>query len=374
MSDAAERFGYGHASGDGWHAAAQACAAQITPPAGANLGFVYITDALADDLDKIFALLAQETGVVDWVGTTGIGICATGREYFDEPAVAAMVGCFPEDSFSIFDGFSGDRMGFLAGRGPVASRSEGYFAVVHADPRDPEMMRRVPELAEVSSCFLVGGLASSRGAYAHVAGSLTESTLSGVMFSAEAPVTTALTQGCSPIGPIREITQCRANIAIEIDGRAALEVLKDDIGEVLAQDLRRIGGYIFAAFPVVGSDHADYMVRNLVGLDEERGRVAIGAPLEDGQRIMFCRRDGQTARDDLARMLGDLKRRSPTPIKGAVYFTCLGRGPQMFGAQSAELSAIQDELGSVPLVGFFCNGEISHNRVYGYTGVLSLFL
>ena len=73
-------------------------------------------------------------------------------------------------------------------------------------------------------------------------------------------------------------------------------------------------------------------------------------------------------------MLGDLKRRSPTPIKGAVYFTCLGRGPQMFGAQSAELSAIQDELGSVPLVGFFCNGEISHNRVYGYTGVLSLFL
>ncbi len=57
-----------------------------------------------------------------------------------------------------------------------------------------------------------------------------------------------------------------------------------------------------------------------------------------------------------------------------IYFTCLGRGPHMFGAQSAELVAIQDELGEVPLVGFFCNGEISHNRVYGYTGVLSLFL
>jgi len=115
-------------------------------------------------------------------------------------------------------------------------------------------------------------------------------------------------------------------------------------------------------------------VRNLVGLDEDRGLLAIGAPLEDGQRVMFCRRDGQTARDDLARMLGDLKRRATTPIKGAVYFTCLGRGPHMFGAQSAELAAIQDELGEVPLVGFFCNGEISHNRVYGYTGVLSLFL
>jgi small ligand-binding sensory domain FIST len=46
----------------------------------------------------------------------------------------------------------------------------------------------------------------------------------------------------------------------------------------------------------------------------------------------------------------------------------------MFGAPSAELAAIQDALGDVPLVGFFCNGEISHNRIYAYTGVLSLFL
>ncbi len=89
---------------------------------------------------------------------------------------------------------------------------------------------------------------------------------------------------------------------------------------------------------------------------------------------MFFRCDGQTARDDLARMLGDFERRATTPTKGAVYFTCPGRGPHMFGAQSAEFAAIQDELGEVPLVGFFCNGEISHNRVYGYTGVLSLFL
>jgi small ligand-binding sensory domain FIST len=106
---------------------------------------------------------------------------------------------------------------------------------------------------------------------------------------------------------------------------------------------------------------------------------------------MFCRRDRQSARDDLDRMLVDLTRRAVKPmadwsedgsmaesIKGAVYFTCLGRGANMFGAHSAEVSgelaAIQDKLGDVPLVGFACNGEISHNRVYSYTGVLSLFL
>jgi small ligand-binding sensory domain FIST len=45
----------------------------------------------------------------------------------------------------------------------------------------------------------------------------------------------------------------------------------------------------------------------------------------------------------------------------------------MFGAPNRELGLIRDTLGDFPLVGFFANGEISHNRLYGYTGVLTLF-
>ena len=29
--------------------------------------------------------------------------------------------------------------------------------------------------------------------------------------------------------------------------------------------------------------------------------------------------------------------------------------------------------GDVPLVGFFAAGEVAHHRVYGYTGVLTVF-
>ena len=45
----------------------------------------------------------------------------------------------------------------------------------------------------------------------------------------------------------------------------------------------------------------------------------------------------------------------------------------MFGAPHRELGLIRDTLGEFPLVGYFANGEISHNRLYGYTGVLTLF-
>ena len=196
------------------------------------------------------------------------------------------------------------------------------------------------------------------------------------MLSLEAvPVQSGLTQGCSPIGPVHTVTDSQQNVLIRIDDRPALDVFKEDIGEVLARDLRRVAGYIFAALPVSGSDTGDYMVRNLVGIDPDARALAIGELISPGDRIMFCRRDHDSAVEDMRRMLGGLKRRVGNgQVRGGLYFSCCGRGPNQFGPGSAELQIVTEELGAFPLVGFFANGEISNNRLYGYTGVLTLFL
>ena len=68
------------------------------------------------------------------------------------------------------------------------------------------------------------------------------------------------------------------------------------------------------------------------------------------------------------------ERRIDTPPRAALYYSCIARGPNLFGQGSVELTTIADILGDVPLIGFFANGEISNNRLYGYTGVLSLIL
>jgi small ligand-binding sensory domain FIST len=144
---------------------------------------------------------------------------------------------------------------------------------------------------------------------------------------------------------------------------------------VLARDLRRAAGYIFAALPVKGSDTADYLVRNLTGIDPAHDAVAIGDYVSTGDTVMFCRRDHDSAIEDLRRMARDLKTRiGDAPIRGGLYFSCVARGPNQFGAGSKELGLIAEELGDFPLAGFFANGEISHDRLYGYTGVLTLFL
>lgn len=365
-------FRYGHASTADWREAAQLCLAQVGPGA-ANLGFIYATDMLADHMGDILALFQNGTGVPHWVGTVGIGICATGQEYLDEPAIAVMVGDLDPDAFQIFSGVKSvaDIARLQLGFGGAAAN----FALVHADPSNRHVVELVTKLAaRVESGFLVGGLTSSRRKNLQIADGITEGGISGVAFADGVAVATRLTQGCSPIGPKHVITACQRNILISLDGRPALDVFKSDIGEVLARDLNRVAGRVFAGIPITGSDTGDYLVRNLVGIDPANRLLAVGDWLEPGSSVMFCRRDAATAREDMARMLDSIKQGLFTQPRGGVYYSCLGRGASLFGEDSQELRMVQEALGEFPLVGFFCNGEISHNRLYGYTGVLTLFV
>jgi small ligand-binding sensory domain FIST len=366
------QFRYGHARGADWRAVAQGCSAQLEGASG-NLGFLYATDMVADHLTEILSACRKASGVPHWVGTIGVGVCATGQEYLDVPAAVAMVGEFEPGSFKVFSGIEREqdvrRLDLKCGE------SESAFALVHADPFNAQLPQLISQLAgKVESGFLLGGLTSSRQQNLQVADRVLEGGLSGVAFSDAVTIATRLTQGCSPIGPKHTVTSAQRNIMVTLDGRPALEVFLEDIGEKLAAEIERIGAHVFVGISIPGSDTGDYMVRNLVGIDPSNKLVAIGELIEPNAKVMFCRRNAQTAQEDMQRMLSSIKKGLYAPPRGAVYHSCLGRGASLFGPDSEELKLIRSGLGDVPLVGFFCNGEISHNRLYGYTGVLTLFL
>lgn len=367
-------FGYGHAAGSNWRTIVERCLEQAgTHAPGANLGFLYANDVFSGQLDEILDVLRERTGIQQWVGTVGIGVCAAGKEYFDEPAMAIMLGEFPEDSFEVLPTIRG-----LEGLPPgpfVANGGPANFAIIHADPRNGHVPALVSAISKkVDSGFAVGGLTSSRRGYFQIANLITSGGVSGVLFSSDVVVSTRLTQGCSPAGPRHTITECQRNVIVTLDGRPAFDVLSEDVGPGLAQSPQRLGGRIFAGFPVPGSDRDDYLVRNLIGVDPASKLVAIGEALHEGMPMMFCRRDPSSAVEDMVRMLESIKEGLFTRPRGALYYSCIGRGQSLFGPNSEELMLIRQSLGELPLVGFFCNGEISHNRLYGYTGVLTLFL
>jgi small ligand-binding sensory domain FIST len=110
--------------------------------------------------------------------------------------------------------------------------------------------------------------------------------------------------------------------------------------------------------------------------------VAVAAPVASGQVLSFCTRDETAARKDLIRICSEIRNHlheleeqggAPQVARGAVYVSCLGRGSHMFGDSHEELRLIERQLGDVPLVGFYANGEIGGQNLYGFTGVLTMF-
>ena len=99
METATQTFRSGHASDADWETLTASCLTQIgNIPAGANLGFVYVSDTLDEDLPLIADRLREDTGVDHWVGTVGFGVMVGGREYFDTPAMVVLVGALVEDA------------------------------------------------------------------------------------------------------------------------------------------------------------------------------------------------------------------------------------------------------------------------------------
>lgn len=365
-----DKFRYGSGAGTDWQTATARCAAQLGH--GGTLGFVYFTDRVSDHAEDIVAELRRSSGVQDWAGAVGIGVCATGVEYLDQPAVVAMTGDFEPEAYRLF---ALADAGSAAGADLACGAGQPAFAIVHGDPGTADIEALVGACSSrVESGFLIGGLTSSRRRNVQVAGEVREGGLSGVAFADTVPIATRLTQGCTPIGRRHAITGAQRNVVMTLDGRPALAVLKEDIGEQSSADVARLGGSIFAGLPVAGSDTGDYIVRHLIGIDPANQLIAIGDMVRPGGELLFCRRDRQTARDDMQRMLKSIRRGLYGTPRGGLYYSCLGRGAALFGEASGELALIREALGDVPVVGFFCNGEISHNRLYGYTGVLTLFV
>ncbi len=341
-------------------------------PAEANVAFIYATDSFAIELSRLLEELKLKTNIKNWIGSIGKGICSNNQEIYEQPAVTIMLADFPEGSFTVFNG--------MENAPGLSTESNGLsLALVHADPRNGLVTEHINNLPDkISNSYLVGGITSSSSHFFQIANDITEGDISGIVFDENTQIITGLSQGCTPITPAGEthtLTQCDHHIAMSIDKRPALEVFKEEIGDVLARDIDRAAGYIFAAFPVKGSDMGNYLVRDIIGIDSENKYLAIADDMKADSAIIFCKRDGQTAIQDMLRMLHDIKKRlGKQQAKGALYISCLGRGKNLFGENSEELKMINEVLGDIPIAGFYANGEIAGDQLYGYTGVLTIFL
>lgn len=405
-----DRFASAAASGADWRDASRQVLERLKDVLSAdnayNIGFLYISDELAADADNILALLQSVTHIEHWVGTAAIGVFGGGgAEYDEQPALAVMVGAIDDADFCVFSSLGLDDRAALDLLEPWADRHDPMLVLVHGDyTQGVDIMQTLIRIEQATGGFIVGGLSSARHDAVQFADGPTRGGLSGVAFSQNVAIMTGLTQGCAPLGPVRTITRCEDTVIMELDGRRAFDVFAEDLRDMAQKrtghspenikmkkeiffDPHDVGptdsifrGEVHVAFPVSGTDQTDYMVRNVVGIDPDKGWLVVAQTVQNGDHMLFVHRDDRTVQADLSRMLLGLRDRMAKDHPGsepsaALYISCAARvASDPNDRPLGEMALIHEVFGDIPMAGFYAGGEISNRRLYSYSGIIILFL
>lgn len=205
--------------------------------------------------------------------------------------------------------------------------------------------------------------------------------LVGVQLTGPIAVRPVISQGCRPIGERFVVTRSEENLIYELGGISALKRLQD-VFESLAGTQRR-DAHRALHLGIVIDEHrshferGDFLVRNLIGADQQAGAIAIGDIVQEGQTVQFHLRDAKSASDDLHFLLAADRTKHQSPPLGALLFSCCGRGEGLFGHPHHDSGVVQERLGPIPTAGFFAQGEIGpvggRNFLHGYTASVVVF-
>lgn len=373
---------------------AAACAALIEELEGdaPDLVVAFPSALYVDDWGALTDAFAAACPGATLVGCTCGGVIGGGREVEGRPAVALVGACLPDVRIVPF------HLGLselaTAAASPWSIRrsieipeEEEPCFVVLPDPFSADAERLVDALdATWPNAPKVGGLASGaatpgRGALfcqdaVHREGAV------GFALTGDVQLDTVVAQGCRPIGAPMVVTRCQENFIIELDGIRAGEVLADVFSKLSPadQELFQTSLHLGLVIEETGRGRfarGDFLVRNILGIDAGAGVLAVGARLTEHQVVQFHLRDAHTSAEDLAAVLGEYQRQAPEAPVGGLLFSCMGRGENLYGEPDHDSRVAAEQLGPVPLGGFFCNGELGpvlgRTFLHGYTSAFGLF-
>ena len=357
-----------------------------------DLAVVFVSPHHRTEYGKVVSLVRQYLPTARVFGCSGGGIIGNGVEVEQRPAVSITAGVLPGVEIVEFH-LEADAIPDLdAGPGlweelvKVTPSDDPQFVMV-ADPFSFPTQNLLLGLDfAFARAAKIGGLASGgqqQGGNALFLGEETyHSGAVGLALHGNITVDTVVAQGCRPIGHLMRITESRRNLLMSLDNKSPLAVLRelfeqsDDRDRGLMRHSLFLGVVMdeFLDTPKQG----DFLIRNVVGMDERSGNLAIGELLKEGQVVQFHLRDADTSTDDLTSVLDRYAADNrENQIQGALLFSCLGRGQYLYGRANHDTGIFQDKLGQVPLGGFFCNGEIGPvsgtTFLHGYTSSFGLF-
>jgi small ligand-binding sensory domain FIST len=338
-------------------------------------------------------LLAETLGAKVLIGCSAAGVIGGGQEVERRPGIAISAAILPGVELSPFhlnqDELPSPDAGPEEWQALLGIRAEDCPAIMLLP--DPFTLRSDHLLAGLDfaypSTVKIGGLASGGGQPGANALFINDRSVRsgavGVAFSGDLEVETIVAQGCRPIGEPLVVTESEINVISKLGDQTPLEVLRDLFETAETREKRLIRrslqiGIIMDRL-AHNSSEGEFLIRNVLGADEEDGTLAVGELVQEGQVVQFFVRDAQAADEDLRLMLEeyiDNLDEGDIPAS-ALLFSCIGRGQYLYGSPDHDTSVFTDIVADIPIAGFFSNGEIGplgdQTFLHGYSASFALF-
>jgi len=364
--------------------------------APANLGLVFISSAFTSEYPRLLALLQERLSVPVLIGCGGggiIGMTKRGKmqELEGSAALSLSLAHLPDVKVQAFH--------IVAEELPdLDSPPDAWIDLIGVPPSPtPQfILLSDPNSSGVNDLLQgldfaypgsvsVGGLASGSQMSGRIGlfcnNRLYREGTVGVAMTGNIILETIVAQGCRPIGNPYRVSKGERNILLDLEEQPALEVLRDLIQSLSESDRNLAQHSLFVGVARDEFKHnleqGDFLIRNLLGIDPKVGAIAIADRVRPGQRIQFHLRDAQTSAEDLEWLLQRYQKKPTTnPSAGALMFSCLGRGEELYGKPNFDSQLFSRYLNDIPLGGFFCSGEIGpvggSTFLHGYTSVFGI--
>ncbi|MDW8420530.1 MAG: FIST N-terminal domain-containing protein [Pseudanabaenaceae cyanobacterium SKYGB_i_bin29] len=352
----------------------------------ADLGFLFVSHAFASEFPRVLPLLQEKFPIPHLIGCGGSGVIGNGQELELEPGITLLVGHLPGVFLRTFH-LNPDRLPDLDSPpqawqeliGIGGTEQPGFVLLVDGFSFPITDFLQGLDFAYPQS-VKVGGLASGGGQgsnalfcgrYLYNRGAV------GAAFWGDIRLDAIVAQGCRPIGDLLQVTACERNIVTKLNDRPALDVLQQIVNRLSDRDRRLAQRSLFVGIVMnefrTEVKQGDFLIRNIIGVDPGSGAIAIGDRIRPGQRLQLHLRDADTSAEDLQNALKQYPYPNP---RGALMFSCTGRGEGLYQKPNFDSGLFQQRFGAIDFAGFFCGGEIGPvggtTFLHGYTSVFGI--
>jgi small ligand-binding sensory domain FIST len=351
------------ATGSSWPRVVSACLGQLEPlPERANLGVAYFGEQLAPMADAILRALRERTGLPHWLGACGGAVPGGPGGGARENGLSVLVARLPPGAFRVAAALAT----------PLARRG---FVLAHAALDEAGPGGLMAELAGNAPAEVVAGLVAAARSPVHLAdaGGAAGSAVS-LGLRDDVPAVAGMALGCSPLGPPHRITSGLGPLILGLDGRPALEVMTEELGDLYRRAGERFAPNLWLA-EADGATRAGEgapRVRRVTVADAGRGALRVeGGRLDGSVRLM--RPDPAGSLDRLTALASGLRGRlAGARATAGLYLASRFRGRELFGPGVDELALLREALGGTPLIGLVTDAEVFAGAVHEGAGVLVL--